>query len=49
MLDSIVCKHRDLRRLEMKAALNKKNVGDSKPPRLDENYKIKLLIPLEKY
>lgn len=33
----------------MKAALNKKNVGDSKPPNLEENYRIKLLIPLEKY
>lgn len=33
----------------MKAALNKKNVGDSKPPKLYKNYIIKLLIPLEKY
>jgi len=35
--------------LEMKAALNKKNVSDSKPTKLEENYRIKLLIPLEKY
>lgn len=33
----------------MKAALNKKNVGDSEPLKLEESYRIKLLIPLEKY
>lgn len=29
--------------------VSNKNVGDSKPPKLEENHRTKLLIPLEKY
>lgn len=48
MLDLIVCKYRDLTWLEMKEVLNR-NVGDSKPPKLEENPRTKLLNRLEKY